>query len=112
MESVHWFVCLFPGQIQHSLSQANSYLSDLGSHGFIGLSVSPCQINYLVYVYGLWTSNHRVVWSLHKLCSASSSVKTFFFNPLNGINHPVLVDSEKYKEGRKLPFPKPKKESK
>ena len=55
---------------------------------------------------------HRVIQSLHKPCLASISVETVFKTPQHSIDYPVLVDLKKYKEGRKIYFPKPKKESK
>ena len=73
------------GISQHYLSQANAQLLDLVSYGATGLYVSPFQIKYLVYVYGLQALDHGVVRSSHKLFLSLGSVNTVFKTPLNGI---------------------------
>ena len=43
VDSVYRSICLFSGQIEHSLDESISYLSGLISHGATGLPVSPYQ---------------------------------------------------------------------
>ena len=81
MESVHRFVCIYPGQIKKSLSKAISQLLYSGSHGYTGLLVSLLQRNYVVYGYRLRASNHGVVSFLHNQCSASTYISTGFIKP-------------------------------
>ena len=57
-------------------------------------------MNYLIYGYGIWTSYHRVVRSLHNPCLFLGSVKIIVKPPINGMDRPVPVDSKK-REGRK-----------
>ena len=56
----------------------------------------------------LWTLEHVFLRYLHKLFLASGPVNTGFKDPINGIDHPVLVNSKKEKEGRKISFPEKK----
>ena len=52
------------------------------------MSFSLCQINYLVYGYGIWDSNHGVVRFLCNQCSASAYVMTGFIKPSKWYREP------------------------
>ena len=78
------------------------------THSYRSLSLYV-PLYYLVTNYRTWPTNHGVVSFLYKPCSASAYVNTGFINPLNVIDHPVIVKSKKGGGRKKYLFSKTKK---